>query len=82
MKEIELYDIITLENNKEYTVLRVLELDEKTYYLLSEIDDNETPNLEELRIVEILNNTLQDVANETKLEELKELFISSLDAEI
>ena len=82
MKEIELYDIITLENNKEYTVLRVLELDEKTYYLLSEIDDNETPNLEELRIVEIVNNTLQDVANETKLEELKELFISSLDAEI
>ena len=82
MKEIELYDIITLENNKEYTVLRLLELDEKTYYLLSEIDNDENPNLEEIRIVEILNNTLQDVTNETKLEELKELFISSLDAEI
>ena len=82
MKEIELYDIITLENNKEYTVLRLLELDENTYYLLSEIDDDENPNLEEIRIVEILNNTLQDVTNETKLEELKELFISSLDAEI
>ena len=82
MKEIELYDIITLENNKEYTVLRLLELDENTYYLLSEIDDDENPNLEELRIVEIVNNTLQDITNQTKLEELKELFISSLDAEI
>ena len=82
MKEIELYDIITLENNKEYTVLRLLELDENTYYLLSKIDDDETPNLEELRIVEIVNNTLQDITNQTKLEELKELFISSLDAEI
>lgn len=82
MKEIELYDIITLENNKEYTVLRLLELDENTYYLLSEIDDDENPNLEEIRIVEILNNTLQDITNQTKLEELKELFISSLDAEI
>lgn len=82
MKEIELYDIITLENNKEYTVLRLLELDENTYYLLSKIDDDENPNLEELRIVEIVNNTLQDITNQTKLEELKELFISSLDAEI
>ena len=57
MKEIELYDIITLENNKEYTVLRLLELDENTYYLLSKIDDDETPNIDELRIVEIVNNT-------------------------
>lgn len=83
MKQIELYDILTLSNNKEYTVLRMIDLEEKTYYLLAEIDEEENPILDEMKIVEVSgNSTLTEVKEETLLTELTELFASALEADI
>lgn len=83
MKQIELYDILTLSNDKEYTVLRMIDLEEKTYYLLAEIDEEENPILDEMKIVEVIeNNTLIEVKEESLLKELTELFASALEADI
>ena len=83
MKQIELYDILTLSNNKEYTVLRMIDLEDKTYYLLAEIDEEENPILDEMKIVEVSgNNILTEVKEESSLKELTELFASALEADI
>ena len=39
MKKIELYDIITLEDNTEYTVLKILQEENKKYCLLAPVDE-------------------------------------------
>lgn len=83
MKQIELYDILTLSNDKEYTVLRMIDLEDKTYYLLAEIDEEENPILDELKIVEVNgNDTLTEIKEENLLKELTELFASALEADI
>lgn len=83
MKKIELYDILSLSDDKEYTVLRIMELNDKTYYLLSEIDKEENPNLEKMKIVENIDNKkLVEVNDKKLLSELTELFASALEADI
>ena len=83
METVELYDILTLSNNKEYTVLRKLDIDNKKYYLLSEIDSEENPIIDSLKIVEYDNNkTLTEIKEEKLLIELTELFISAIEANI
>ena len=83
MKELELYDILTTSNNKEYTILRMINLEEKEYFLLAEIDEEENPILDELKIVEYKDqNTLLEITNEDLLKELGELFTSALEADI
>ena len=52
MKEIELYDIITLDNDEEYTVVKEIKEKDKTYYLLVPVDEEEEPDVENIRIVE------------------------------
>ena len=44
MKKIELYDIITLEDNTEYTILKMLSESNKNYCLLAPVDEDEEPN--------------------------------------
>ncbi len=82
MKPIELYDIITLKDGSEYTVLKILENQGKTYYLLAPVDEEEEPNMEDIKIVEVLteNNKVivKEEENQEKLEELSTLFLSSL----
>ena len=83
MKKIELYDILSLSDDKEYTVLRIMEFNDKTYYLLSEIDKEENPNLEKMKIVENIDNKkLVEVNDKKLLSELTELFASALEADI
>ena len=82
MKEIELYDILTMNNGKEYSVLRIMELETNTYYLIAQIDKNENPIIDTIKIVEIINDTIKEINDQKLLDELKELFISSLDAEV
>lgn len=82
MKDLELYDILTMSNGKEYSVVRMLDLDDKTYYLLSEIDEDEMPNLLETKIVEFEGTIAKEVEDGKLLKELKELFISALDADV
>lgn len=66
MSEIELYDIITLEDDTEYTVISQLEYQEKLYYLLVPIDAEENPNMNEARIVEYKKseNEVEEVSDE------------------
>ena len=52
MKDIELYDIISLKNGKDYTVIRMIEENEKMYLLLAGVDENEEPDIHDIRIVE------------------------------
>ena len=52
MKEIELYDIITLEDDTEYTVLKMIDKNEKKYCLLATVDEEEEPDMENIKIFE------------------------------
>ncbi len=82
MKPIELYDIITLKDESEYTVLKILENQGKTYYLLAPVDEEEEPNMEDIKIVEVIteNNKVivKEEENQERLQELSNLFLSSL----
>ena len=86
MKEIELYDIISLKNGKDYTVLRMIEEEGKMYFLLAGVDENENPDINDIRIVEeIIKNgkkMIKEIEDENLLKELGELFSSALDEDI
>ena len=73
MKKIELYDIITLEDNTEYTILKMLSEGNKNYCLLAPVDEDEEPNMEELKIVELKKEN-----DKTIVEELDEELNQSL----
>ena len=73
MKKIELYDIITLEDNTEYTILKMLSEGNKNYCLLAQLDEDEEPNMEELKIVELKKEN-----DKTIVEELDEELNRSL----
>lgn len=82
MKEIENYDIITLINGMDYTVLQAIMHEGKKYYLLAPVDDEEEPNLEKLKIVEevkIENKvTITEKIDEKLREDLAKLFLVSM----
>lgn len=86
MKEIELYDIISLKNGKDYTVLRILEENEKMYFLLAKVNENEEPDINDIQIVEQIERDgkklIKEVSDENLLKELGELFYSAVDADI
>ena len=52
MKEIEVYDILTLDNDEEYIVIKKTTYSGKEYLLLSPIDKKENLDLENIKIVE------------------------------
>lgn len=81
MKEIELYDIITLDNKEDYTVIKIINDSGKTYYLLAPVDEEETPDLENIRIVEVKKKDNKTIIVDAKDEEkgrLSDLFIDEL----
>ena len=82
MKEIELYDIITLENNEEYTVLKILKENNKKYYLLAWVDEDEEPDMENIKIVEekIKNDKIEieEIEDEQLSKRLSKEFLSAL----
>ena len=86
MKDIELYDIISLKNGKDYTVLRMIEEQGKMYYLLAGIDENEEPDINNIKIVEQITQDnkklIKEIEDEKLIEELGDLFISAVDADI
>ena len=81
MKEIELYDIITLENDEEYTVVKEIKEKDKTYYLLVPVDEEEEPDVENIRIVEKIIKEdkikIKDV-EKNECNRLADLFIEEL----
>ena len=86
MKNIELYDIISLKNGKDYTVIRMIEENEKMYLLLAGVDENEEPDIHDIRIVEEITKNgkkmIKEIQDATLLENLKEQFSSALNADI
>lgn len=82
MKEIELYDIITLDNDEEYTIVKILIENQKKYYLLAPVNEEEEPDLEKIKIVEeIIENgeiLLDLVEDEKILATLSKKFLLSL----
>ena len=67
MKEIELYDIITLEDDTEYTALKMINKNEKKYCLLAPVDEEEEPDMENIKIVELIKEN-----NETVIQDIEE----------
>lgn len=86
MSEIKLYDIITLENDLEYTILKILNKNSRVYYLIAPIDQEENPNMENIKIVECktMNNQIiiQDVIDYDLLKELSKIFLKSLEEDL
>ena len=82
MEPIELYDIITLDNDEEYTVIKKINQNNKNYYLLAPVDEEEEPDFENIKIIEeiIENNKIivEDVEDENLLKELSNSFLESL----
>ena len=82
MKKIELYDIITLDNDEEYTILKILNEKENKYYLLAKVDEEEEPDMENIKIVqEVLEDgtiAIEEIEDETLLKKLSKDFLSSL----
>lgn len=82
MKEIETYDIITLDNNEEYTVIKKINEQGKQYLLLAPVDEDENPDVESIKIVEQKNENnilkIVDVKNNDTLKRLSTTFLSEL----
>ena len=82
MKEIEIYDIITLDNNEEYTVIKKINEQGKKYLLLAPVDEDENPDVESIKIVEQKNENnilkIEDIKNNDTLKRLSTTFLSEL----
>lgn len=82
MKDIEIYDILTLSDGSEYTVLRMLQSEGKTYYLIAPVDKEEEPNMEQVKIVEALKAENQIIITEqieeSKLKNVSKSFLSAI----
>ena len=78
---IELYDILTLENNKNYTVVKHLPYNNEDYYFLIEVDEEEEL-LEDQMIVKKVSIDgeigVAPIMDEKEFKEVKEIFINLL----
>ena len=78
---IELYDILTLENNKKYTVVKQLPYNGEEYYFLIEVDDDEELLEDQLIVKKVCIDGEIGVApimDDTEFKEIKEIFINML----
>ena len=86
MKEIELYDIITLEDKTEYTVLKMIKELNKVYYLLAPIDEEEEPDMGNVKIVERQQVgekvIVKELENQELQQDLAKKFLTLLSKEI
>lgn len=82
MKEIELYDIITLGDDSEYTILKILKDSGKKYYLIAPVNEEEEPDMENIKIVEEIKENgkvmIQEETDEQHLKELSKQFLNML----
>lgn len=82
MNKIEQYDIITLDNNDEYTVIKIVKENDKKYYLLAWIDENEEPDMENIKIVEEIIEDgklkMEEIEDEQLANKLSKKFLSAL----
>lgn len=80
MNEIELYDIISLKNGKDYTVIKILENNNKIYFILARVDENKNIDTNDIRIVEEIEKSGRKFVKEVDDDDLtNKLIHSSLD---
>lgn len=86
MKELELYDIITLDDDNEYTILKALNNFNQKYYLIAPIDEEEEPDMENVKIVKEIKVedriAIQEETDAEKLKELSKKFLEQLKKEL
>lgn len=86
MTKLELYDIVTMSDNSEYTIIKTINYAEQKYYLLASIDKMEVPDMENLVIVKetLIGNQIlfQEETEEQKLKEVSKLFLDLITNEI
>lgn len=86
MKELELYDIITLDDNTEYTIMQMIMYKNRKYYLIAPIDKEEEPDLENIKIVEEIKESgqilIQEETDEEYIKELAVEFSKQLEEEL
>ena len=70
-------DIITLDNNKDYVISKILNYRDKEYYLLIEVDNDENL-LEEKLILEKFNDSLKYIEDELIFKIVSEKFAKML----
>ncbi len=87
MKELELYNILTLGNDEKYTIVSKTTKDNKEYAMLVMVDDDENPIPEKVKIVEVIDNgtSVKEVDDKKTLElvalELTKNALDELDEE-
>lgn len=85
MNKLELYDVLTLNDNKEYCILRMYEELDNMYLLLAEIDSEEEPT-DNYRIVkQVFENNqmfIENIEDPEKINKLKEIFIPMLEMDM
>ena len=82
MNSINLYDTIKLGDNCSYAVIGITDYDEKTYYLLSKVLDNDELSCDEFRFVEYFDKDgrkfVKVVKDKKVLSELGKLFTNQI----
>lgn len=82
MKELELYDIITLDDNSEYAILQIITYEGRKYYLIAPVDKEEKTDLQNIRIVEEkkVNDRilLEEETNEEMIQKISNMFLEQL----
>jgi len=79
MKKLEPKKIITLGNGEKYLVISEAELEGKSYFYITEVNEMETETKENFKIVEATyeddNVFVDEVVGETNLKKVLPLFI-------
>ena len=70
MKKLELYDILTLSKEEKYTIISKITKEGKDYAMLVMVDEDENPNPEKVKIVEVIENgtSVIDIKDEKTLD--------------
>ena len=77
--KLEINKIITLGNNEEYLIVDKVEKDEKEYYYIAQVNEDETDILDNYKIVSATYKDgevyLDEVLGEDKLKAILPLFV-------
>ena len=78
---IELYDILTLEDDLDYVVIGITSLNNESYYLLNRIDEEEElidePIIAKKTTIDG-EDALKPITNDSEYNEVKDLFAKQL----
>ncbi len=86
MSPIELYDVFTLEDDKDYTVAKMANYDDAQYLYLIEVDDEDNLKEENQKIVKRVvkdgEDSVEIVTNKEELEAVSKIFFELFQKDI